>query len=96
MGYLRFNKPPLCKVLSQAMASFVNKTSPWHFRKKMTEGLLKKLNFMQKTIPQSLRDSSLYTREPSLLTKYIFQNKDSKMYNRCTFMSLPPRGRGTT
>ena len=31
----------------------------------------------------------------SLLTKYIFQNKDSKMYNRCTFMSLPPEGSGS-
>ena len=32
-------------------------------------GIVKKLNFMQKTIPQSLRDSSLYTREPSCLCK---------------------------
>ena len=34
-------------------------------------GIVKKLNFMQKTIPQSLRDSSLYTREPSCLCKSL-------------------------
>ena len=32
-------------------------------------------------------------KKASLLTKYIYQNKDSKMQNRCTFMSLPPGGR---